>query len=89
VVEGDKPLLNVYSVMEVNPANGPRVNAAAGKAFADFMVAPETQAVIRAFGVEKYGHRCSCRSATGPKTKAAAKSGGRGVGERFRTITWG
>jgi tungstate transport system substrate-binding protein len=55
VVEGDKPLLNVYSVMEVNPANGPRVNAAAGKAFADFMVAPETQAVIRAFGVEKYG----------------------------------
>jgi tungstate transport system substrate-binding protein len=55
MVEGDKPLLNVYSVMEVNPANGPRVNAAAGKAFADFMVAPETQAVIRTFGVEKYG----------------------------------
>jgi tungstate transport system substrate-binding protein len=55
MVEGDKPLLNVYSVMEVNPANGPRVNAAAGKAFADFMLAPETQGVIRTFGVEKYG----------------------------------
>jgi tungstate transport system substrate-binding protein len=55
MVEGDRPLLNVYSVMEVNPANGPRVNTAAGKAFADFMVAPETQAVIRTFGVEKYG----------------------------------
>jgi tungstate transport system substrate-binding protein len=55
LVEGDRLLLNVYSVMEVNPANGPRVNAAAGKAFADFMVAPETQGVIRTFGVEKFG----------------------------------
>jgi tungstate transport system substrate-binding protein len=55
MVEGDKPLLNIYSVMEVNPANGPRVNAAGGKAFADFMLAPETQAVIKTFGVEKYG----------------------------------
>ena len=45
MVEGDRPLLNIYSVMEVNPANGPRVNAAAGKAFADFMLAPETQQV--------------------------------------------
>ena len=31
LVEKDRPLLNIYSVMEVNPANGPRVNAAAGK----------------------------------------------------------
>ena len=55
MVEGDRPLLNIYSVMEVNPANGPRVNAAGGKAFAEFMLAPETQAVIETFGVEKYG----------------------------------
>ena len=55
MVEGDRPLLNVYSVMEVNPANGPRVNAVGGKAFADFMLAPETQAVIKTFGVDKYG----------------------------------
>jgi tungstate transport system substrate-binding protein len=55
LVEKDRPLLNIYSVMEVNPANGPRVNAAGGKAFADFMLAPETQAVIKAFGVDKYG----------------------------------
>jgi tungstate transport system substrate-binding protein len=55
LVEKDRPLLNVYSVMEVNPANGPRVNTAGGKAFAEFMLAPETQAVIRAFGVDKYG----------------------------------
>lgn len=55
VVEGDRALLNVYSVMEVNPANGPRVNAPAGKAFADFMVAPETQEIIRTFGIDRYG----------------------------------
>jgi tungstate transport system substrate-binding protein len=55
MVEGDKLLLNIYSVMEVNPANGPRVNAAGGKAFADFMLAPRTQAVIKTFGVDKYG----------------------------------
>jgi tungstate transport system substrate-binding protein len=41
--------------MEVNPANGPRVNAAGGKALADFMLAPETQAVIKTFGVDTYG----------------------------------
>jgi len=55
MVEGDRRLLNVYSVMEVDPANGPRVNAAGGKAFADFMLAPETQAVIATFGVDTYG----------------------------------
>ena len=43
LVEKDRPLLNIYSVMEVNPANGPRVNAAAGKAFADFMLSPAVQ----------------------------------------------
>jgi tungstate transport system substrate-binding protein len=52
--EGDKALLNIYSVMEVNPANGPRINTAGGKAFADFMVAPQTQSVIKNFGVEKF-----------------------------------
>ena len=72
MVEGDKLLLNIYSVMEVNPANGPKVNAAGGKAFAAFLLAPETQAVIKTFGVDKYGQplfvpiagkigRASCR----------------------------
>jgi tungstate transport system substrate-binding protein len=55
LVEKDRPLLNIYSVMEVNPANGPRVNAAAGKTFADFMLSPAVQAVIKTFGVEKNG----------------------------------
>ena len=55
LVEGDRALLNVYSVLEVNPANGPRVNAGGGKAFADFLLAPQTQAVIRTFGVDRFG----------------------------------
>ena len=55
LLEGDRALLNIYSVLEVNPANGPRVNSAGGKAFADFMVAPQTQKVIQNFGVEKFG----------------------------------
>jgi len=55
LVEGDKPLLNIYSVMRVNPSNGPRINSAGGAAFAEFVLSPETQAVIKTFGVEKYG----------------------------------
>jgi tungstate transport system substrate-binding protein len=55
MVEGDRLLLNIYSVIEVNPANGPKLNAAGGKAFADFLLAADTQAVIKTFGVDKYG----------------------------------
>lgn len=55
LLEADPPLLNIYHVMEVNPARYPRVNGAGGKVFADFMVSPEAQAVIKGFGVEKYG----------------------------------
>lgn len=55
MVEGDRALLNVYAVLEVNPANGPRVNAAGGKALADFLLSPEAQAAMRAFGADRYG----------------------------------
>jgi ABC-type tungstate transport system permease subunit len=55
LVEGDKSLLNVYSVLEVNPTNGPRINVAGGKTFADFMVSPRAQAAIGSFGAEKFG----------------------------------
>ena len=55
LVEGDRALFNVYSVLEVPASNGPRVNVAGGKAFADFMVSPETQEAIRAFGADKFG----------------------------------
>jgi len=55
LLEGDRPLLNLYSVMEVNPANGPKVNTAGGRAFADFMVSADVQKIVRTFGVDKYG----------------------------------
>ena len=55
LVEKDRILLNIYSVLEPNATKFPRINAAGGKAFADFMVAPATQEVIRKFGVDKYG----------------------------------
>jgi tungstate transport system substrate-binding protein len=55
VVEGEPLLLNVYHVIEVNPAKWPKVNAAGAKAFADFMVAAKTQEAIAKFGVEKFG----------------------------------
>src|SRR5437016_4216426 len=54
-VEGDPLLYNVYHVMEVSPNNAPRVNTVGGKAFADFLVAPETQARIGEFGHSRFG----------------------------------
>ena len=53
--EGDAILLNVYHVIEVNPAKWPKVNAVGAKAFADFMVSKEVQDIVRTFGVEKFG----------------------------------
>jgi len=55
LVEGDAILLNIYHVIEVNPAKWPKVNVAGAKAFADFMVSKETQDIIKTFGVEKFG----------------------------------
>lgn len=55
LVEGDAALLNRYSVLEVNPARHPKVNAAGGKALADFLISPEAQEAIRTFGVDRYG----------------------------------
>ena len=53
--EGDAALLNVYHVIEVNPAKFPKVNTQGAKAFADFMVAKETQELIAKFGISKFG----------------------------------
>jgi tungstate transport system substrate-binding protein len=55
LVEGDGILLNIYHVIEVNPQKWPKVNVAGAKAFSDFMVSKETQAIIKTFGVDKYG----------------------------------
>ena len=53
--EGDKPLLNIYHVMQVNPEKFSKVNTAGAKAFVEFMIAPETQKLIGEFGKDKYG----------------------------------
>jgi len=53
--EGDRDLLNIYHVIEVNEAKWPKVNTAGAKAFADFMVSAETQALIKKYGLAKYG----------------------------------
>jgi len=55
LAEGDAILLNIYHVIEVNPAKFPKVNAAGGKAFAGFMVSKEAQDMIKTFGVDKFG----------------------------------
>lgn len=55
LVEGDPILLNIYHVIQVNPAKSSMINADGAKAFANFVVAPETQEIIRTFGVDKFG----------------------------------
>jgi len=47
--------VNVYHVLELNSRNAPRINVAGGKAFADFMVASATQALIGEFGKARFG----------------------------------
>lgn len=55
VLEKDPVLLNIYHVITVNPEKWPKVNVDGAKAFADYLVSPDTQALIAKFGVEKYG----------------------------------
>ena len=55
LVEGEPLLLNVYHVIEVNPAKWPKVNADGARAFADFMVSKKVQGIIATFGVDKFG----------------------------------
>ena len=55
LVEGDAVLLNYIAVIAVNPAKFLKVNAAGAKAFIDWLVSPEAQGIIKAFGVDIYG----------------------------------
>lgn len=55
LVERDPILLNVYHVIEVNPAGRPGVNAAGGKALADFLISKDAMDIIKTFGVDRFG----------------------------------
>lgn len=55
LVEKDPVLLNIYHVIQINPAKSTKINSEGAKAFADFMVDPATQQEIGKFGVDKYG----------------------------------
>jgi tungstate transport system substrate-binding protein len=54
---GDPPLLNYYHVITVSPTKFPKVNNAGANAFADYLVHPDTQKIIAAFGLDKYGQQ--------------------------------
>ena len=55
VSEGSKELFNPYGVIVVNPAKHPKTKAKEAEAFARWLVRPETQALIGAFGKPKFG----------------------------------
>jgi tungstate transport system substrate-binding protein len=55
LLEGDPGLLNLYSVLEVNPAKHPKANHAGARAFSDFLVSEEGRALIQGFGKERFG----------------------------------
>jgi len=54
LVEGDRKLLNLYHVMEVNPKKFSRVNSAGARAFSDFLLSSEGQALIATHGKGKF-----------------------------------
>ena len=57
LVEGERSLLNIYHVIQVNPAKSDKINAIGAKALVEFMTKKETQDTIAKFGLEKYGQQ--------------------------------
>jgi tungstate transport system substrate-binding protein len=53
--QGYQNFLNVYHVLVVNPEKSTSINVDGARAFADFIVAPDTQTAIGQFGLEKFG----------------------------------
>ena len=55
VVEGAPELLRLYHVLVVNPAKGAWIDEAGARALVEYLASDGAQAVIRGFGVERFG----------------------------------
>ncbi len=60
MVEGDPALLNIYSIIEVNPGRFPNVKNSGAQAFAAFVLGRRAQELLERFGVERYGEPLFC-----------------------------
>jgi tungstate transport system substrate-binding protein len=76
----DPDLINIYHVIELNPAGHPRMNVAGGTAFADFVVSRRMQEYLETFGRARFGEPLFV-PAWGQEPVAA---GARGGGARAR-----
>jgi tungstate transport system substrate-binding protein len=54
-LEGAPDLLRLYHVIVANPARGAWIDEAGARAFAQWVLGPEAQELIRTFGVDRYG----------------------------------
>jgi len=53
--EQDPELLNVYHIIEVNPAGRTRINVAGARALADFLTSPQFQDLLQDYGSARLG----------------------------------
>jgi tungstate transport system substrate-binding protein len=56
----DKALLNPYGVMAINPDKWPAVNYDLAMTFVNWLLSPETQKTIGAYGADKFGQPLFC-----------------------------
>jgi tungstate transport system substrate-binding protein len=55
LVEGGQSLLNVYHVIVLDKTKFPKIEARGARAFADYLVGKDGQAIIASYGVQQYG----------------------------------
>ena len=87
LVEGGPALLNVYHVIDITTKAGERVNAAGGKAFADWIVAPAGAAddrCLRDQAIRRTAVRARCRQdRRGDQSRRLMGSSGTRWSKRF------
>lgn len=68
LVQGAPDLLRLYEVIVVNPAKGIWIDDTGARAFADFLLGTEAQALIGSFNVDRYGQPIFVPDAGRPDT---------------------